>query len=198
MRRLVESLQRALRGPAGGMLLCLLLAAALGGVAAANPGSGLREAAGSDVPGGQVPSVAPSGTAPETPAGDDQESDDHGGEGAHPTDLHTRAECAATIEQTQSDLTDTDDAHGLAHAITRIDDNCSRIEQAPGLIRALEALTANFQRQLAQEQGRPDDRGDAGQAPSGSAETGESNGEGPPADAGQPFDAGQPAGIANS
>jgi hypothetical protein len=215
MRRPVESLQRALRGPAGGMLLCLLLAAALGGVAAANPGGGLFATAGKDVAGEQDPSAARTtlGTdaAPGTHDGDGrQQGGDagqgadgehvNGGQGADAANPQSKAECAATIEHVQDELALSDNARGLSNAIVRVNDNCSGIGQASGLIEAMEHLTANLERQLAHELGRSDDPGDAGQEPGGSSGAGGSAGEGEPpdtahsGDAGQPTEAVQPAG----
>lgn len=183
------------------MLLCLLLAAALGGVAAANPGSGLRSAAAGDATGEQVPVVASSSldedTAPETPEVDGGSVDhagqgDHEGRGEHAADAHTSAECAQTIDQILGELSQTGDAHGLANAIAHVDDNCSRIEHAPGLIRAMHQLTVIFERKLAHERGRPDDPGNAGQGPSKPADAAK------PADPGPPAGAGKPQGAGNS
>lgn len=130
-----------LRGPTGGMLACLLLAALLGGIAAADPGGDPNDDA-SDVALGLT-----------------------GAQGAEPGP-HTEADCQVLMEVAGSP--EEEGARGLARAIYVVLGNCGENLKAPGLLVALERLTSNFRRHMepeaAQQGARAGDRRNHGKA----------------------------------
>jgi hypothetical protein len=137
MTNLRRTIERVLKGPVGGMFLCLLIAGFLGGVAVAHPGDKNPKPTTSESSDG--PSEAPE--APER----DQGSEDPGG-GAAP---HTPEDCQGTLTDVQQDLPTADEATGLAHAIWVVEANCEKNPQAPGLVNALNHLVANWQKHQA-------------------------------------------------
>jgi len=132
-----------LKGPIGGMLLCLLIAGFLGGVAMADPGGVPNEHASASASPSDEPTEAPespqpdqSSSAPASPAGQQ---------------THTAADCQAALSQVQSQLPVATGATGLANAIWTVEGNCEKNPQAPGLLIALQHLTANYQKHLTHE-----------------------------------------------
>jgi hypothetical protein len=136
MTSLRRTLERVLRGPIGGMFLCLLIAGFLGGVAVAHPSGKAPKTAPSE-----EPSVVAS-EPPEAP-GQDQGSQQPAAGGET---THTPADCQATLVDVEGALPAAQDATGLAHAIWVVEANCEKDPQAPGLVNALEHLVTNWQR----------------------------------------------------
>jgi len=140
-----RTLARVLKGPVGGMLLCVLIAGFLGGVAVAHPGGNTKDASSPT-----SPSPDPS-EAPGAPAQDQQSNaPDAGGSSGAPT-VHTAADCQAQLAAVQGQLPAVQDATGLAHAINTVEANCEKNLQAPGLMNALGHLVTNWQRHQAHE-----------------------------------------------
>ena len=135
MTSLRRTIERVLKGPVGGMFLCLLIAGFLGGVAVAHPGDKSPKPTTSES--SDDPSEAPE--APEQ----DQGSEDPAGGGAAP---HTPEDCQGTLKDVQQDPPTADEATGLAHAIWVVEANCEKNPQAPGLVNALNHLVANWQK----------------------------------------------------
>jgi len=148
MHRHKEQLDRLLRGPAGGMFACLLLAATLGGVAAAGPGGAMFE------PGGGA------GTGPGAAAAAAAEhgnGNGNGSEGGGPAHIEVAAYDVQDCRRSARSLDDTlapGQPRGLAHAIGVVLVRCERHAEAPGLLRALERLVANYERQLARDEAK--------------------------------------------
>ena len=144
MRRYKEQLDRLLRGPAGGMFACLLLAATLGGVAVAGPGGAMFAPSGgsSAGPGAAAAAVAEHANARERAGSADLE---HG--------EYDVRDCRRVVRHLEGDLAAGDHV-GLMQAITVVLDRCERHIQAPGLLRALDRLEANHERQLARDEAR--------------------------------------------
>ena len=151
-----RTLARVLKGPVGGMLLCVLIAGFLGGVAVAHPGGNKNDASSQT-----SPSSDPS-EAPEAPEQDQQSTaPDAGGSSAAP--VHTAAACLAQLAAVQGQLPAVQDATGLAHAINTVEANCEKNLQAPGLVNALGHLVLNWQRHQAHEAAKAADvHGNAG------------------------------------
>jgi hypothetical protein len=141
MTSLRRTIERVLKGPVGGMFLCLLIAGFLGGVAVAHPGDKSPKPTTSES--SDDPSEAPE--APER----DQGSEDPGGAAAP----HTPEDCQGTLKDVEQDLPTADAATGLAHAIWVVEANCEKNPQAPGLVNALGHLVTNWQCQQAREAG---------------------------------------------
>jgi hypothetical protein len=135
MTSLRRTIERVLKGPVGGMFLCLLIAGFLGGVAVAHPGDKSPKPTTSES--SDEPSEAPE--APER----DQGSEDAGDSAAVP---HTPEDCQGALKDVQLDLPTADEATGLAHAIWVVEANCEKNPQAPGLVNALNHLVANWQK----------------------------------------------------
>ena len=131
-----RTLERVLKGPVGGMLLCLLIAGFLGGVAVAHPGGTPNPTS------SLTPSSAPSGT-PQAPGRVQQNGAPNIAGGAT---VHTAADCQGALAVVQGQLPAVQDATGLAHAINTVEANCEKNLQAPGLVNALGHLVANWQR----------------------------------------------------
>jgi hypothetical protein len=143
MTSLRRALQRFLKGPVGGMLLCLLIAGFLGGVAAAHPGGNTEKATSQN-----SHSSEPSET-PEAPEQDQQSGSPDAGGGAGGTNaatLHTAGDCQNVLANVQGQLPAVQDATGLAHAINTVEANCEKNLQAPGLVNALTHLVKNWER----------------------------------------------------
>jgi len=136
-----RTLERVLRGPVGGMLLCLLIAGFLGGVAVAHPGGTTNPTS------SETASSPPSGI-PQAPGRVQQNGAPIAGGGAT---VHTAADCQAALTGVQGQLPAVQDATGLAHAINTVEANCEKNVQAPGLVNALGHLVANWQRHQAHE-----------------------------------------------
>lgn len=156
MHRHKEQLDRLLRGPAGGMLACLLLAATLGGVAVAGPGGSMFEPGGGygAGPGAAAAAAAERGNVREGAGTADLENGEH--------DVQN---CRRVVRHLQGDLASGDHV-GLTQAITVVLDRCERHTQAPGLLRALHRLAANHERQLAREEAKAEGgSGASGTAP---------------------------------
>jgi len=136
-----RTLERVLRGPVGGMLLCLLIAGFLGGVAVAHPGGTTNQSS------SQTSSSAPSLT-PHAPGRPQPNGAPTVGGGAA---VHAAADCQGALAGVQGQLPAVQDATGLAHAINTVEANCEKNLQAPGLVNALGHLVANWQRQQAHE-----------------------------------------------
>jgi hypothetical protein len=151
-----NGVKRVLSGPAGGMLSCLLLAALLGGVAAANPGARPSENASQNAQ-AQVAS--------------EPEAEDTDGNGATSGE-HTAADCAAAVEG--SELPDEEEATGLSHAIYVLSGNCEKNLQAPGLLVALDRLVRNLERHEAHQTAK--EEGLHGNSASAPGQTGEAPG----------------------
>jgi hypothetical protein len=126
---------RALRRPLGGVVLTLVIALALGGVALADPGGTPNDHATQTSP---VPSDDPSESSDEQ----EQESDDQG----EPAAPHTETDCTDAVTDVHADLPAQDEATGLANAIYVVGANCEKNLQATGLVVALQHLVANHQR----------------------------------------------------
>jgi hypothetical protein len=140
-----RALQRVLKGPVGGMLLCLLIAGFLGGVAAAHPGGNTDHATEQTSPSDE-PSEAPE--APEQ----DQQSGTPDATGAAPAAAaHTAVDCQDVLAGVQGQLPAVHVATGLAHAINTVEANCEKNLQAPGLVNALTHLVRNWERHQAHE-----------------------------------------------
>ena len=152
MQRVLGFFAAALRGPAGGMLACVLLAAMLGGIAMANPDmkppgddgtvarGGASHGGGTAVPGSE--------TSMSRPAED------------HPSvDVHTAQDCRAIVEHLQGDLA-AGNHGGLAQAIDVVDRNCRRNTDSPGLLRALDRLVSNAERFAERHGEEPGNAGD--------------------------------------
>ena len=135
MRRLVRSSQ----GQIGGVLICALLVAHVGGVASG--AAGIH----ADGPTTHSPSNHRSGS-PE--ALEQEGADDHTGAEAS---AHSAAECSAGSNGTQIALPPAGQAKGLAHAIRVVEGDCEKNLQAPGLVVALGHLVTNYQRHLAHD-----------------------------------------------
>ena len=142
-----RTLERVLKGPVGGMLLCLLIAGFLGGVAVAHPGGNPNKATSQTSPSDE-PSEAPE--TPDPPE-QDQQSDapDAGGGGGATT--QTAADCQGALTDVQGQLPAAQDATGLAHAIQTVEANCEKNLQAPGLVNALGHLATNWLRHQAHD-----------------------------------------------
>jgi hypothetical protein len=140
MTSLRHTIERVLKGPVGGMFLCLLIAGFLGGVAVAHPGDKGSKQTTSE--------SSDASEAPEAPE-QDQGSGDASGEGAAAP--HTPEDCQGALTDVQQDLPTADDATGLAHAIWVVEANCEKNPQAPGLVNALNHLVANWQKHQAHE-----------------------------------------------
>ena len=135
----------ALRGPAGGMLACLLLAAMLGGIAMANP-EALRRSDRSETPRG---GASHGGGTAIREAGGHHDDDGHGRDG-HDGDASgdatdTVAACREIVAHLQGDVRTGDD-RGLEHAIEVVSRNCRTHAAAPGLLHALDRLVENLER----------------------------------------------------
>jgi hypothetical protein len=125
---------RALRGPAGGVAVTLMLGLVLGGVAIADPGGVPNDhAAHASESASQEPT--------ESPDAPDQESERTAAPAAH-----TTADCTDAVADVQADLTTLGATTGLPHAIDVVGANCQKNLQAPGLLVALQHLASNFQR----------------------------------------------------
>jgi hypothetical protein len=152
VQRVLGFFAAALRGPAGGMLACVLLAAMLGGIAMANPdmkppgGDGAVARGGASHGGGTA--VQGSETSVSGPA------QDHPG-----VDVHTAQDCRAIVEHLQGDLA-AGNHGGLAQAIDVVDRNCRRNADSPGLLRALDRLVANAERFADRHGEKPGNAGD--------------------------------------
>jgi hypothetical protein len=161
-----RTLERVLRGPVGGMFLCLLIAGFLGGVAVAHPSDKNAKGSTSEETSSD-PTDAPE--APEQDQGSEsQGSQVHSSAGGGTT--HTAADCQASLTGVQSALPAAQDATGLAHAIWVVEANCEKNPQAPGLVNALDHLVANWQRhqdhaaeKASGEHGPPADHGNSGE-----------------------------------
>jgi hypothetical protein len=137
---------RLVRGPAGGMLAMLLLAAALSGVAAAAPGEGdqgptLPPAAEEHAQGDDHTQVGdPTEVGDPTGAGD-QHGERGSADEASGEHLHTAGDCQALVDGLE--LPDADAATGLENAILRVESTCEDNLSAPGQLVALERLIEN-------------------------------------------------------
>jgi hypothetical protein len=140
-----RTLERLLRGPVGGMLLCVLIAGFLGGVAVAHPGGNKNDASSQT-----SPSADPS-EAPQAPEQDQQSTALDAGGTSSAAPVHTAADCQAQLAAVQGQLPAVQDATGLAHAINTVEANCEKNLQAPGLVNALGHLVTNWQRHQAHE-----------------------------------------------
>jgi hypothetical protein len=140
-----RTLERLLRGPVGGMLLCVLIAGFLGGVAVAHPGGNKNDASSQT-----SPSADPS-EAPQAPEQDQQSTAPDAGGTSSAAPVHTAADCQAQLAAVQGQLPAVQDATGLAHAINTVEANCEKNLQAPGLVNALGHLVTNWQRHQAHE-----------------------------------------------
>jgi hypothetical protein len=140
-----RTLQRVLKGPVGGMFLCLLIAGFLGGVAAAHPGGDADKATSHASPSGE-PSEAP-----EAPEQDQQSQAPDATGGATAATPHTAVDCQDVLTGVQGQLPAVQDATGLAHAINTVEANCEKNLQAPGLVNALTHLVKNWERHQAHE-----------------------------------------------
>jgi hypothetical protein len=136
VQRIATFFAAALRGPAGGMLACLLLAGMLGGIAMAGP-SALR--------GAEAPPTHDRGGASHDEDGLAGRGDDDHDDPTGPSSSHGVEECRATVRHLQGDLASGNHG-GLTHAIEVVGENCRRNTQAPGLLRALDRLAANHER----------------------------------------------------
>ena len=145
MTSLRRALQRVLKGPVGGMVLCLLIAGFLGGVAAAHPGGNTDHATEQT-----SPSDEPS-EAPEGPEQDQQSGAPDATGGATAAAPHTAGDCQDVLAGVQGQLPAVQDATGLAHAINTVEANCEKNLQAPGLVNALKHLVKNWERHQAHE-----------------------------------------------
>jgi hypothetical protein len=151
MTSLRRTLARVLKGPVGGMLLCLLIAGFLGGVAVAHPGGT------TDHPRSATsPSDDPS-EAPESPDPTEQDGSGDAPDAAGSQAPHTAADCQAVLTDVQDQLPAVQDATGLAHAIVVVEANCEKNLQAPGLVNALGHLVTNWQRHEAHDAERAAD-----------------------------------------
>jgi hypothetical protein len=161
MTSLLRTLERVLKGPVGGMFLCLLIAGFLGGVAVAHPGGKSHK---------ETPTTSPSNDpseAPESPEAPEQDQSSSAPDGGQTP--HTSADCQAILTDVQGQLPAVQDATGLAHAIWVVEANCEKNPQAPGLVNALGHLVTNWQRhqeheaeKAAGEHGPPAIHGNAG------------------------------------
>ena len=138
MQRLQAFAVRVARGPVGGMLACLLLAAMLGGVALADPDA-LRAA---------DRSAAPDAAGQ---ASRESDGDGDGSQGAaslpNGVDLPASpAACHATADHLEGDLEQGDDLRGLERAIEVVLATCDGHADAPGLRRALTRLEGGLER----------------------------------------------------
>src|SRR5947208_8339678 len=140
-----RTLPRLLKGPVGGMLLCVLIAGLLGGVAVAHPGGNTNDASSQT-----SPSSAPS-QAPEAPGQDQQSNAPDAGGTSSAAPVHTAADCQGKLASVQGQLPAVQDATGLAHAINTVEANCEKNLQAPGLVNALTHLVKNWERHQAHE-----------------------------------------------
>jgi hypothetical protein len=143
MTSLYRALERILKGPVGGMFLCLLIAGFLGGVAVAHP-NGSSHAPTSESSSGDT------SEAPEAPEQDQNSGDSNGGPHQQ---THTAQDCQGVLTDVQDQLPAVQDATGLAHAIWTVEANCEKNPQAPGLVNALGHLVTNWQCQQAREAG---------------------------------------------
>lgn len=111
--------------------MCLLLAALLGGIAAASPGRDLQGTEG---------------------AGAEQTArSDHAATGADPASPHTTEACTALVTDVVGLVPAGDNGSGLETAIGSVLAACEHNPQAPGLLVALRHLEANLQREAARE-----------------------------------------------
>jgi hypothetical protein len=156
---------RALRGPAGGVAVTLLLALVLGGVAMANPGG---------VPNDHA------AHASEAPSQEPSESPDTQDQGSGAPAAHTGDDCTGAVADIQADLTARAATTGLAHAIDVVGANCQKNLQAPGLLVALQHLVTNYQRHQDHEAAKAAARAGATHGQSG-ASHGHAGEHGPPA-----------------
>jgi len=140
-----RTLPRVLKGPVGGMLLCVLIAGFLGGVAVAHPGGNTIDASSQT-----SPSSDPS-QAPVAPGQDQQSNAPDAGGSSSAAPVHTAADCQGQLAAVQGQLPAVQDATGLAHAINTVEANCEKNLQAPGLVNALGHLVLNWQRHQAHE-----------------------------------------------
>jgi len=127
------------------MLLCVLIAGFLGGVAVAHPGGNKNDASSQT-----SPSSDPS-EAPQAPEQDQQSTAPDAGGSSSAAPLHAAADCQAQLAAVQGQLPAVQDATGLAHAINTVEANCKKNLQAPGLVNALGHLVMNWQRHQAHE-----------------------------------------------
>ena len=140
-----RTLPRVLKGPVGGMLLCVLIAGFLGGVAVAHPGGNTIDASSQT-----SPSSDPS-QAPVAPGQDQQSNAPDAGGSSSAAPVHKAADCQGQLAAVQGQLPAVQDATGLAHAINTVEANCEKNLQAPGLVNALGHLVLNWQRHQAHE-----------------------------------------------
>ena len=140
-----------MRGPAGGMFACLLLAAALGGVAAANPGVW---SIADDVDAGDGVAVAAAPKHPDGAPGPDEGGADgtagdapsgsHAGREPGASGVHTLADCAAAFAPASADLPPAAEATGTASAIYTLLSHCETNLSAPGSLNSLHHVVQSF------------------------------------------------------
>lgn len=140
-----------MRGPAGGMFACLLLAAALGGVAAANPGVW---SIADDVDAGDGVAVAAAAKHPDGAPGPDEGGADgsvddtpnvsHAGREPGASGVHTLADCAAAFAPASADLPPAAEATGTASAIYTLLSHCETNLSAPGSLNSLHHVVQSF------------------------------------------------------
>jgi len=148
-----RTLPRVLKGPVGGMLLCVLIA----GFAVAHPGGNTIDASSQT-----SPSSDPS-QAPVAPGQDQQSNAPDAGGSSSAAPVHKAADCQGQLAAVQGQLPAVQDATGLAHAINTVEANCEKNLQAPGLVNALGHLVLNWQRHQAHEAAKAADvHGNAG------------------------------------
>jgi hypothetical protein len=141
MRRFGSAIGRVFHSRAGGTLACVLLASMVGGVALASPG-----AFGGGGPGRAAVEASKAS------------SDAKGGAGRWSEEVaagstDSVAGCRLLVARLADEL-EAGEANGLERAIDVVVRKCGRHEAAGGLTNALERLTRNLERRLAQEAAR--------------------------------------------
>jgi hypothetical protein len=134
------------------MLACMLLAAALGGVAAANPGAwsiaeeGAVDAAAPDE---GVSEGDPDGASTSGPSGGSTHADpgtagsgDSAGQAG--PDGHSKADCREAVALVEGDLPSVGEASGLASAVYTLWANCEAKLTAPGSLQSLTEVVRHF------------------------------------------------------
>jgi hypothetical protein len=167
VQRVVGFFVSALRGPAGGMLACVLLAAMLGGIAMANPdairGTQLDGAPRGGATHGGGTSTREAGGGGDGNGGGHHGGGQHGGRngGGETTSggSATVAGCRAIVAHLEGDVR-SGDRHGVAHAVKVVRSNCRRHADAPGLARALDRLAANIARRQDRHRDGPGSKGE--------------------------------------
>jgi hypothetical protein len=164
------------------MFACLLLAAALGGVAAANPGvwsigdqpDAIAGVAAPDHSGGaRGPDANKAGAG--VKGADGRTRSQSGPDAQGPSDAHTTADCAAAFAPASTGLPPAHDATGTASAIYTLLAHCEANLSAPGSLNSLDQVVQTFVRH--HEHGRAGGSGtDNGGVPGG--DNGNGNGDG--------------------